>query len=318
MLALRSDRRSLVVGKGVIRSMFAVFALSLLLSVAIDVEVRTVDGSSAAGTMAALDAEQVQLVHADASKSSLPMESVLSISRMPEAAAPKFVVDAMQVTLVCDSKLTARALESADGLVDLSTALGHRLQFDLGLLRSVRFNPPSALDQQWNDLLGSELVGDVVVIRRGPASLDYLEGVVRGFTADSVSFELDGELIEVPRRKLEGVVFFGRERPQSRGAKLIASDGSLLRLADFRLSGRAIAAKTLSGLQIRVPLNELVRIDFASGKVLYLGDVTPHQVEVGPAGPSTVQSRGATAPALPAPRKQQPFGRCTITSYARR
>lgn len=116
MLALRSDRRSLVVGKGVIRSMFAVFALSLLLSVAIDVEVRTVDGSSAAGTMAALDAEQVQLVHADASKSSLPMESVLSISRMPEAAAPKFVVDAMQVTLVCDSKLTARALDQQTGL----------------------------------------------------------------------------------------------------------------------------------------------------------------------------------------------------------
>ncbi|MEM8680360.1 MAG: NPCBM/NEW2 domain-containing protein [Planctomycetota bacterium] len=262
--------------------------LPILLTLGVDVELRSVDGNVSVGQLVSLDTE-VTLAAADGTMKQVSTESTLTIQRTGEVPA-KTAAKESWITLICGTQLVATEVRSDETSL-MVTACDCRHRIGRNRVRALRFNPPSNLDAQWGEILQSEFVGDVLVIRRDNDSLDYLEGVVREFTDQSVSFEYDGEVLEVPRSKLEGAIFFRPDASEPPRVKLATVDDGLFHLDRLSIHDGKILARTTSDVELNLPLEQLRRLDFRGGKILYLGDVTPHRVQIGTSGPSSVQSR---------------------------
>ena len=251
------------------------------------VEVRTIDGNAVRGTLRQLDETQVAISTDGGEEAAIAIESVLSISQTDAQETNEANVE---IALTCGSKLPVAEVTCTADEVTVSGQVKETQSFPLHRLHSIRFDRHSALTTQWNEIHATKLTGDAVVIRRGDDTLDYLEGVVRSVTPQHVVFNYDGDSIEVPRAKLEGVIFFRKDAQPESGIKLTVTGGCTMHVDQLALRDDAIVAETISGISWTVPVNRLQRIDFAAGKVQYLADLEPHQIEVRASGPSSVQS----------------------------
>ena len=263
-------------------------SLLILMTLSVDVEVRTVDGQTAQGALVALD-QQLTLQADGGGTTTLATDSVLTIQRLSPLPAAGTLQETW-VTLVCGTRLVGTQLRSQESALRIS-ACDCEHEIPLKQVRAVRFNRPSALDEQWSEILQSDFVGDVLVIRRAHDALDYLEGVIRGFSDDQVQFEYEGEVLEVPRQKLEGIIFFRKGTTPRPRIQLATVDNGSFQLERVSVDGELLSGKTTSGVELTLPLNQLRRLDFRGGKMVYLGDVTPHRVDIGTSGPATVQAR---------------------------
>ncbi|QDU88738.1 NPCBM/NEW2 domain protein [Pirellulimonas nuda] len=137
--------------------------------------------------------------------------------------------------------------------------------------------------QQWRDLADRRDALDSIIIERGSGDLDRVEIVAVSASPESVRVLLDGEPIDVPRRKLVGLFLSGSTESEVAEETAVATGQHHLRLS---LSSVRYGAKsgfsvvTRCGEAFALKSGGVARLDFRAGNVAYLSDLTPLRVDV--------------------------------------
>ena len=141
------------------------------------------------------------------------------------------------------------------------------------MIEAVRFGArtPQTI-QQWHDL---QLATARRLGYRAQAQRDrFLEGILRRVTTEAVEFEVDGDLLTVKTTKLDGVVYHHAVQVlQPTVARLATFQGGSLAASQIELRTDHLAITTPAGASFPWPLEQLQRIDFSQGKVVFLSEL---------------------------------------------
>lgn len=274
----------------------SLIALTLLLSTApllaqgTAVKLRRADGTLASAQLIAIDNENLQATIGGTSQT-LPIAELLAV----ELSSSKLTAATQAwLELIDGSKLHATSFTTATGTATVKLVSGQTITLPTRSLAAVRFRAPeTAVDPQWRDIVTADLSGDLLVIRKtaeasedepavaGGVVLDQLDGTILSVAEATVSFDFDGEKIDVRREKLEGIAFF---QPTKRTlvrpiCQVIDRSGGRWMVKSMKLDASDLAIETPVGLSVKLPLADLASIDLAAGNLLFLTDLEPERRE---------------------------------------
>jgi len=146
-------------------------------------------------------------------------------------------------------------------------------------LSSVRFtvrglsevlNPP----EDWQRLAIPNAEGDRLVVGN-PGAFDVYTGILGEVNHDNASFEVEGEVLPIPRRRIFGLVFHGESVPATQTpsfATLTLWGGTQGMISDIALKDGELTWTTSSGWSDKIPLNMVNEIDFGAKGIASLFD----------------------------------------------
>jgi len=239
-------------------------------------EARTLDGRTLSGAVVELTADRLTL---DTGKErvTLETEKLLTLAAKPESKpSPQF--SGVAVEIMDGSILQGRQYVVRGSQAQITTAGGEVLAAPTDAIRTVRFEPPGESDAEWTRLIGAKTDGDLLIVRVD-GTIDSHKGVLHDVTPDVVRFEVDGELLPVKRLKVFGFAYRHAAASESPPAacRLTDSAGSQWSVRSLRLSDK-LQWVTPAGLSVVEPLENVVKIDFSYGKLMYLSDLKPDSV----------------------------------------
>lgn len=177
-----------------------------------------------------------------------------------------------RVMLVGGSSIAAQNLSLVDSQLEIELRRQNKLRVPISQVKAIRFRAPSvATDSKWLGIIEEESRGDKLVIRRPGDRIDPQQGVAESIADGKVVFDLDGDKVNAPVDRLEGVVFGG-----SRG---IVEDADIQVLDVYGSRWSVISIEPSKGdqpLQLRlshsllheVPLHQIESIRWSGGITL--------------------------------------------------
>ncbi len=181
------------------------------------------------------------------------------------------------VELLNGTRLTATSIEIAEGQLTVSLVKQTAIQVPLKQVRWIRFRAPStAIDPQWLGMTEKTPASDTLVIRRAGDSLDEASGIVKSADEKTVKFDLDGDELDAPIEKLEGIVF-ANPVPAANDAKVSVQDTHGSRFRVRSISGDAEGNVVLDfggSLKHQFPLDQLLKIE-STGSLQFLAAAAP-------------------------------------------
>ena len=184
-----------------------------------------------------------------------------------------------------DSRLTASSFTIAGSLgayrlleqqEEQSIPLEHlsAVRFAVGSLHEV-INPPA----DWQRVAVPHAGGDRLVIGN-PGSFELYAGILGNVSAEAVSFNVDGDILPIPRRRVYGIVFHGDITSATYPASLATLSlwsGTQAMISDIELTAgqygnSGLTLQTTSGLTITVPLDMVSEMNFGESGVAHLFD----------------------------------------------
>ncbi|MGB7326962.1 MAG: hypothetical protein WBD31_18955 [Rubripirellula sp.] len=236
--------------------------------------VTTQSGESFVGDFAGIGDDSLS-VTVKGTKRTIPFTELQSLTPYdpPTETGPAF-----RVTLVDGSRIAAQDISLDESGIVIEPRRQRSIRSDLRKVKSIRFRAAStATDAQWLGLLEKESRGDVMVIRRPGDKLDPTSGIVEAIADAKVTFNLDGDTVDAPMGKLEGVIF---------GSTANVSDNAEIRIADVygsqwsvqslspSESGQPLKMTLSSGLQHELPIGHIASMKLSSG-ILMLATEKP-------------------------------------------
>lgn len=240
-------------------------------------EVQTVDGQSLVGSLVELTPDRLTIEAADG-KAVVETEKLLSIAakQKPSGAryATRIVVELTDGTAICAKQYVATGTQATITLSD-----GESIEAPTSVIRTVRLQPDSGgLAAEWKRLIALKADSDLLMVRKDEA-IDYHKGVLHDITDESVTFDVDGELLPVKRTKVFGFVYRHGDEAVLPAVVCRVTDAAGSR---WSVQSLAIAEKlqwiTQTGLSVAEPIDQIVQIDFSGGKIVYLSDLKPDAV----------------------------------------
>lgn len=260
------------------------------------IDVHRLDGQTHSGTLLSIAAGEV-VVQTAGGKQTYPTRELFSLT-FPDALATVDIAtpeDPIAVQFVDGSKVQATGFLVDAGRATVQLADNEPVVAATRSLQSVRFFQSSAeLSRQWAEIASAgDIAGDVLVIRKTRTTedqsgieqesigLDSLEGVLYEVSDESVSFDFGGTRVDVPRHKVEGLIYFhrtvsGLAEPTSRG---VMADGSAWNFRSCELDGEVLKGVSVGGVRLNLPLASLTKIDFSVGNLVFLSDLKPDSFE---------------------------------------
>ncbi|QDV86755.1 NPCBM/NEW2 domain-containing protein [Planctomycetes bacterium TBK1r] len=257
-----------VVGTAVFGAALLVLAFASPVQ-ATEVQIELSSGEIVSGQWAGTTASSLQL-HDGSSLRKLPADQVVTL----KLAAPQETSagPTINVTLTNGSSLFAQDVSMDDTTVKIEPRRQSAINVPINQVRSIRFRQGGpATDPQWFGLEDKEQRSDLMVIRRGNDQLDPIEGVVVGLDPQNLLFELDGDKIEAPRDRLEGVFLRSAASSDARAAVKVSDIfGSTFLVARLEPSDATDAIEILLPGQVRhrIALDQIQRITWSSGRVM--------------------------------------------------
>ena len=273
-----------------------VLLTSALILGASDFDLRMLDGSSCSGSLVALSSETLTIATREG-EMELDVNKLLTITSriMPPVPAGEAL---LQIELSDGSHLQGSYYEAGGAGARIGLFPKGDVHVLDGSIHSVRWiqgdrahsqEHAEVIDRQWEEILDETAAGDMIVIRkiqqrdgREEISLDYLEGVLRDVTADTVVFEFDNRQLNVRRRgKVEGLVYYlpaGRVLPEP-VCRVEDAGGSEIRATSVHLANGRLELVSPVGVEFSLPLDVIRKIDFSAGKISFLSDMEPDQVQ---------------------------------------
>lgn len=236
--------------------------LLTLLGAAVEFEASGPAGPAARGELLQFSSEKVVLKTAEGLRE-IPTSQLVRIAQpgvLPVSAEPISV----WAQLLDGSRLLGKSFVTVDGRARIGLVPDSVGEVPTALLQSVRLKPMSPeMTAQWDEIAGRPPKADCVVIREGD-SLDFLEGVLGDFGAESFAFTLNGEALTVKRPKAEGLVFFHANQPTSDSLLCTLADasGSKLNIASLTPNGDRVDLRTTGGFAVSLPLSRIALIEF--------------------------------------------------------
>lgn len=132
----------------------------------------------------------------------------------------------------------------------------------------------------WTQLLERPLKKDLLAIKKAEV-IDHLDGVVGSVDDKTVRFVLDGEEVPVKRERVFGLIYFRRDgAPRATIAATIDTvDGDRLSAGKVTWADGRWRVELPGGIPLEAETGVFRTLDFSLGKVLYLSEVDPRNVE---------------------------------------
>jgi hypothetical protein len=247
----------------------------LLTSAAPSFEATTLDGRTVVGPIEELTPQRLTIA-AEKGRTSIPTAKLLTIApkKKPGLAADVagVVVELTDGTMIHASEYVARGNQAR-----ITLARDEIVEAPTNIVRAVLCGAieGDSLRAEWARMTDMKTDADLLIVRNGDG-LDYHKGVLHDVTADTIRFDLDGEVLAVKRSKVYGLVYRRTPTGELPPALCRITDAT-----DSQWPARsfALAAKfewtTPAGVTVSQALENIARIDFSSGKLLYLGDLKP-------------------------------------------
>ena len=249
-----------------------------LLCVVVDARVTLLDGQQLSGTLVSIDKESVVLKTIDGSQT-IVMDTLMSVELMNEK--PETIPDAesslSRIVLHDGSRLSVSAVTRNAQIFGVTGVEIGRQEIPVAAVRAVRLQKADpSVAAQWQTFLQREGSKDLLVVpKRDGSGLDFLAGIVSSISETEVSFLLDGDTIPVPIERVFGVVF---ARPEQTG---LVSGGVLKLVSGDQFFGLSVqyrenqfVAESSWGTSVVLPSTAVSKVDFSSGRIEYLSDLT--------------------------------------------
>jgi hypothetical protein len=299
---------------------FAVM-MSVLAFAAPAVEVSTTEGSTIAGPLVAIDAANVT-VEREGKPTPVPLASVLEVRLTASDGSPAAGQSGLELLVRDGGRLSCREVVLEDRVLVADTAVAGTLRFPLSSATALRFRPVDpAVAEAWKELAASSPDRDLLVVRNGDV-LDRLDGTISSLDPQTLTFLVGDQRVPIDRSKpkLFGVVF-GRSpgSPDEARVELRFRSGDRLPVSQVALQGDSLNVTT-GDVEATVSLPDVEAIDFGRGKVRYLSDMEPRELEHTPyIGTAPLDSvfdvlvdRSAAGPEAPIRIDQQVFNRGVV------
>ena len=115
-----------------------------------------------------------------------------------------------RITLAGGSRIAAQDFKLDGEVLIIEPRRQDVLRVPIKQIKSIRFRGASPVtDPMWLGLMDKTQRRDLLVIRREGDRLDPTEGIIESIDKEIVRFNLDGESVDAPTSRLEGVVFGG-------------------------------------------------------------------------------------------------------------
>jgi hypothetical protein len=256
---------------------YILLLLTTLAAATPQVEVETLDGRTLIGSLVQLDPQRLTM-ETPQEQVSLPTDELLQIT-FKESLVPPDVTPRAWVETADGSSLVGVEFTVEGKTARLQLSDGSVVETPTAALTTVRLAEQSEeTAAEWSRIAGMRHTTDVLVIRSGDV-LDYHRGVLRDVSADTLRFELDGELLPVGRSKVYGLVYYhppGDASPEPI-CQIIDVGGSRWSVKTFEL-GRELGWTTPGGLERAQPPSAIRKIDFSRGRIIFLSDLEPESV----------------------------------------
>ena len=245
-----------------------------------DVEVKPLTGPPIQGKLISLNEKELT-VQTSTGDQTLPIKQLASaaVTPRPEAVSEK---PSVWAELTDGSTILGTSYVLKDKKILLKLLSGDTLELAPRVIHHVRFQAFDEESQkEYDRIVQTEASEDVIIIRRAGKALDELEGIVRGINADTVLFEFDGDKIPVDRNKIFGIRYYqaaGNKLPTSI-CQVLDTTGSRWSVQSASLQDDKLALRTVSGVSLQLPVSRLTALDFSSGNLAYLSDLTATQME---------------------------------------
>lgn len=252
------------------------------------VRVELLEGAPLEGILQACSAEGV-VVEVGGTAQKIPVDKVLQLEILRDHS-PFGLGISPQLELIDGSRFAIKDVTITQGEGAVTLREGQKLSIRSRAMKWMRLKPVDpALEKNWTDLLASKVESDLLIIRKkneqGTEFLDAIDGVVEGISEEKVSFVFSGETTNVPRAKVEGIVFFqppGRELADQLG-QIQEEGGAKWSARSLELKGDNVEFTTVAGPRHVRSIAEIAKIDFSTGKLLRLVDLTPETDDWKPA-----------------------------------
>jgi hypothetical protein len=246
-----------------------------------DVKLRTLDGDIIAGNLANLSPQEVA-VSTSSGRQSVRADRIHSLAIRENASKARWKV---QVELTDGSIVNGASYASHGAKATIVRAGGAKHEVPLKSVVSARLRDQSGeLARQWAEYAAEKVSSDRIVIRRkvDPAapipkeSLDVMDGVIGDVSESAVNFDVGGgDVIPVKRDRIDGLLYFrGRERASAGPSCVVVDiDDSRWAASEFELVDQMLKLKTISGVSLDLPLDQVRKLDFAAGNLCYLAEM---------------------------------------------
>jgi len=262
-------------------SVWILIATTLLVQQPLAVEIQTLNGPAHMGELTQLTPDAAVIAKPDGGIT-IPLEELLDVrfSDRNQTLPPRTAIE-MELTdgsrLICE-KFSLRKQKATAALTAIEP-----VTITSRALKAVRLAPAdSVVADAWADLQKRDFDSDTLVIRKGDI-LDHLSGVIGDIDEEQVKFFLDGDELEIAREKVFALLFHQRNPRKRRSTcNVFLTDGSQMLARDVELLGEAAEVRLSAYGELKIPLDRLLRLDYSQGKVVYLSDMEPRDVEYVP------------------------------------
>jgi hypothetical protein len=253
----------------------------LLVGVSPTFESHTLDGRIITGTLKEISNERLILKTSDG-ETPFEIYELLDVCQKGQNERPLSPALSAKVWIetVDGSTIVAKYFTTKNEKAEITLLDDDKFDTPVKTIRSVRMQTDneSQIDQ-WRSILAKKRDSDVLVVR-GDANLDYHAGVLSDVNAETVQFQLDGELLPIKRSKVFGIVYRhpSDESLPSPICRLIDAFGSQWQVKKLGLNGK-LELVTPAGMAVHCSQDNILRIDYSAGKIAYLSDLKPDTVK---------------------------------------
>ncbi len=256
-------------------------SMTTLLAIAPDVEVTSLSGASASGSLQSLN-KTVAKIKAGQTEKDLPLSNILNM-RFPKNRPQRSLELPLTVRLTDGSLFPTQSLQSNERQVKVSGDQTGELILPARNVASIRFGAlNSNIRDSWEKLLNGENTKDLLVVQKENV-LDYIDGVVGSITEEKIQFFTGEDEVSVNRSRVFGVIYSRPPSPEvSPYCAIRLTDAGVLNASAITFTGTEFTATLLGGTRARFTPQSIANLDFSQGKVRYLSDLEPRNIEYTP------------------------------------
>jgi hypothetical protein len=257
--------------------MNGIFLAILLTSATPSFEAATLDDRTVVGPLVELTPQRLT-VAAKSGRVSIPTANLLTL--LPKEKPPAAGVPTIVVQLADGSVIQGRQYVSDASRARITLVGGEVVETPAEIVNMVLFGAlqTAELKADWSRLTSRKTDADLLIVRSG-SGLDYQKGVLHDVTEEVVRFDLDGKILPAKRAKVFGFAYHHGAAAAMPPAicRITDAAGSFWQVRSLSL-GEKLQWTTPAGASVSQPCENVARIDFSAGKLLYLSDLKPDSI----------------------------------------
>ena len=236
------------------------------------VTVSMLNGTPVLGLLVSADSDKVIIqTKAGVIEKSARDIGQVSFGNKMEAQTPPVELFMLDGSKAFGNRLTGKS-SSGWRLKDL---LGNEVAISSKSLKAVRLKAiDPELVKAWQSAILETKNADAVIVLRSGNSLDRINGVILQVQEESITFDLDGQQIDIPIEKLVGLVWFQRDQERVKPTiEVSATDHSVWMAESLTMKSNVLELRTSLGQSVSIPLVRISRINYSTANIRWLADV---------------------------------------------